>query len=107
MPGSLIDSPKSPEPCMPTPTNPNRTVSLGGTRPACSDVGARDAPTAAPLSSRNSRRDQVVFMVISPLSRVWIVSSTSTASAQNTGRGHGTEDRERDHRGGGRASGLV
>src|SRR5256886_15063813 len=47
---------------MPTPTIPNRTVSLGGTRPACSDVGARDAPTAAPLSSRNSRRDQVVFL---------------------------------------------
>src|SRR5437773_1986937 len=62
-PGSLIDSPKSPEPCMPTPTIPNRTVSLGGTRPARSDGVARDAPTAAPLSSRNSRRDQVVFMV--------------------------------------------
>src|SRR5436309_3931004 len=61
-PGSLIDSPKSPEPCMPTPTIPNRTVSLGGMRRARSDVGARDAPTAAPLSSRNSRRDQVGFI---------------------------------------------
>src|SRR5437879_13560844 len=64
---------------MPTPTIPNRTVSLGGTRPARSDVGARDAPTAAPLSSRNSRRDQVVFMATS-ISHVLALGQVRAAS---------------------------
>src|SRR5690242_1225780 len=50
---------------MPTPTIPNRTVSLGGTRRARGVVLPRDAHAAALLSSRNSRRDQVVFMVTS------------------------------------------
>src|SRR2546429_7111965 len=99
-PGSVIASPNRPDPCIPTPIMPKRTVSLGGTRPARSDVGARDAPTAAPLGSRNSRRDQVVFMV------------TSLSHALPRGEVDGRDaaaltPSERDHKGGGRTSGVV
>src|SRR6266545_5652344 len=56
-PGSWMAVPSSPEPCMPTPTIPKRTVSLGATTRNLS--GASETPAAAALASRNSRRDQL------------------------------------------------
>src|ERR1051326_6739639 len=68
-PGSEIDVPSRPLPCIPTPIIPKRTVSLGATRaPGREALPAIVRPAAAALTSRNSRRDQDgFFMGNSPL----------------------------------------
>src|SRR5207249_6764126 len=55
-PGSAIASPRRPDPCIPTPIMPKRTVSLGGTRTPANGAARRVAPAAAAVTSRNSRR---------------------------------------------------
>src|SRR5258705_1803033 len=60
-PGSPIDAPSRPLPCIPTPTMPNRTVSLGAKGRNVRGLAASEAPAAAP-NSRNSRRVQGVFI---------------------------------------------
>src|SRR2546430_13158942 len=58
-----MDVASRPLPCMPTPTIPNRTRSLGATRRTPSRLAAKEAPAAAALVSRNSRRDQFFLLI--------------------------------------------
>src|SRR5439155_25775825 len=68
-----MDSESSQFPCMPTPTMPKRTRSLAATAAGIrlrgsgtSECAASDAPAAAALMPRNSRREQLVSFTASP-----------------------------------------
>src|SRR5262249_1688710 len=75
-PGSSIAELSSQLPCMPIPMMPNRKRSLGamGVFAAISGSGLRrivfaasDAPAAAALTPRNSRREKDLFFIRPPL----------------------------------------
>src|SRR5207247_584555 len=74
-----MDSDRSQFPCMPTPIMPKRTRSLGGTASGASmrlrgsdtiGFAANDAPAAAALKPRNSRREQWLCVMSSELNTI-------------------------------------
>src|SRR5437660_12226676 len=68
-----MDSDRSQFPCMPTPTMPKRTRSLAGTAAGIRlrgsgtiECAASDAPAAAAIMPRNSRREQLFSFTAAP-----------------------------------------
>src|SRR5438128_1007039 len=101
MPGSLIDWDKRPDPCIPTPIMPKRTGSPAGTASGTGmrrwGIGpivcaANDAPAAAALMPKNSRREQLFSFTGSPRSRGLIGNRTGLASTYYDRGAHGPID---------------
>src|SRR5438477_10899242 len=91
-----MDAASTPLPCMPPPTIPKRTRSLGATGRIPNRLAAKEAPAAAALGSRNSRRDQ--FFLLIGLSRDLQLEPSKMLS-ELEGAGDGSEpaaDRTRD-----------